>query len=117
MNFCTIDHCGKLKTRLFFIDDLFSTSEAARSTWNILRDIQFITAATMKNSPHNELSPLRCRGHPLEAFFTPLPAISRKNSAKVLVLFLSGSLFYLNPASSFVKIPIRDGRLLDWQIV
>ena len=54
------------------------------------------------------MSSLRCRGHPLEAFFTPLPAISRKNSAKVLVLFLSGSLFYLNPASSFVKLPIRD---------
>ena len=53
------------------------------------------------------MSPLRCRGYLLEAFFAPLPTISRKNSAKVLVLFLSGSLFYLNPASSFVKIPIR----------
>ena len=30
-----------------------------------------------------------------------------KASAKVLTLFLSGSLFYLNPALSFVKIPIR----------
>ena len=34
--------------------------------------------------------------------------ISLKAAAKLLNLFLSGSLSYLNPASTFVNIPIKD---------
>ena len=63
------------------------------SYWSVYVMSAFLWASCPRPCLTVALSPLRFRNHPLDV---------QKTAAKVLDLFLSGSLFYLNPASSFV---------------
>ena len=63
------------------------------SYWSVYVMSAFLWASFPRPCLTVALYPLRFRNHPLDV---------QKTAAKVLDLFLSGSLFYLNPASSFV---------------